>query len=58
MQKLKRPLKGIPGGAGPAKPDEAEMVSFEAAFGEPFSKTLDLDTWTQGEDLAATYARI
>src|SRR5260370_9350992 len=58
MEKLKRPLKEIEGGEAPARPDDGEVANFEAAYGEPFSKTLDLDTWTQGEDLAATYARI
>ncbi|HYM00587.1 MAG TPA: hypothetical protein VEZ90_16650, partial [Blastocatellia bacterium] len=34
------------------------QVDFEAAYGEPFSHTLDLSTWTQGEDLGSIYARI
>jgi hypothetical protein len=36
----------------------AESTEFEAAYGEPFSETLDLDTWTLGEDLWATYSRL
>jgi hypothetical protein len=35
-----------------------DLAEFDAAFGEPFSKTLDLSTWTAGEDLAAAYARL
>lgn len=31
---------------------------FEAAFGEPFSRTLDLDTWLPGDDLAAAFERV
>lgn len=31
---------------------------FEAAYGEPFAQTLDLNTWMQGEDLAAAFERI
>lgn len=34
------------------------LPEFEAAFGEPLSRTLDLSTWTVGEDLAAAYARL
>jgi hypothetical protein len=37
---------------------QAETSEFEAAYGEPFSKTLDLDTWTHGEDLWAAYSRL
>ena len=35
-----------------------ESSEFEEAYGEPFSKTLDLDTWSHGEDLLAAYARL
>lgn len=31
---------------------------FEEAFGEPLARTLDLDTWAAGENLAALYARL
>lgn len=31
---------------------------FENAYGESLADTLDLDTWTLGEDLASTYGRI
>jgi hypothetical protein len=36
----------------------AELADFEAAYDEPFSKALDLDTWTLGEDLVSAYGRI
>jgi hypothetical protein len=39
------------------KPD-AELAEFEAAYGEKFTDTLDLSTWTLGEDLAATLDRL
>src|SRR5258708_4794091 len=35
-----------------------ESSEFEEAYGEPFSKTLDLNTWSHGEDLLAAYARL
>lgn len=31
---------------------------FQAGFGEPLARTLDLDTWTTGEDWATIYERI
>ncbi len=31
---------------------------FERAFGEPLARTLNLDTWSAGEDLAALYQRL
>ena len=37
----------------PANSDE-----FESAYGERFADTLDLDTWTLGEDLAAAFGRL
>ena len=37
---------------------QAELADFEAAYDEPFSKALDLDTWTLGEDLISAYGRI
>lgn len=36
----------------------SEALDFEAAYGEKLSDTLDLNTWTAGEDLAAAYDRI
>jgi hypothetical protein len=33
-------------------------TEFEAAYGESFAKTLDLDTWSAGEDLLAAYAKL
>lgn len=35
-----------------------ESSEFEEAYGEPFSKTLDLNTWSHGEDLLAAFARL
>jgi hypothetical protein len=40
-----------------AKP-QGQLADFEAAYDEPFSKALDLDTWTLGEDLVSAYGRI
>lgn len=37
---------------------QVESDEFEAAYQERFSETLDLDTWTQGEDLWAAYAQL
>jgi hypothetical protein len=37
---------------------DGESADFESAYGEPFSKTLDLETWTIGEDLAAAYTKL
>jgi hypothetical protein len=45
-----RPVGGEPG--------LIDAAQFEAAFGEPLARTLDLDTWHPGEDLAALYARL
>jgi len=39
-------------------PSGSMLPDFEAAFGEPLSRTLDLSTWTAGEDLASAYARL
>jgi hypothetical protein len=43
---------------GPLARQDAELAEFEAAYGEKFSDTLDLSTWTLGEDLAATLDRL
>lgn len=37
---------------------QIKVTEFEAAYGEPFARTLDLDTWMAGEDLAAAFERI
>jgi hypothetical protein len=37
---------------------QVTLQEFETAYGEPFHKTLDLGTWTQGEDLAESYSRL
>lgn len=43
-------------------PDEADLSSdlpeFDAAYGEPFARTLDLSTWGPGEDLPAGVGRL
>jgi hypothetical protein len=39
--------------ANSISPDE-----YQAAFGEHFEQTLDLNTWTLGEDLVETYGRL
>lgn len=36
----------------------ATLPEFEVAFGEPFQQTLDLATWTQGENLIESYTRL
>ena len=35
-----------------------EAREFETSFGEPLARTLDLDTWQPGENLAALYGRL
>lgn len=44
--------------ATPTTASRGMLPDFEAAFGEPLSRTLDLSTWTVGEDLALAYARL
>lgn len=40
-------------------PDPPDATSgFEAAFGEPLDRVLDLDTWFRGTDIASVYERI
>lgn len=53
-QTRKSPLTGDKSLAKPS----AELADFEAAYDEPLSRTLDLDTWTLGEDLLSAYGRI
>lgn len=36
----------------------SNLPEFEEAYGEPLSRTLDLDTWLLGEDLAEMYGRL
>src|SRR3989442_6020108 len=55
--------EGEPDSDAPLPPITAEeppvdAQEFEAATGESLERTLDLDTWEPGEDLAALYARI
>ena len=35
-----------------------ESQEFQESYGESFANTLDLNTWTPGEDLLAAYARL
>jgi hypothetical protein len=42
----------------PREPVEITADEYQAGIGEPLTKTLDLDTWTTGEDLATVYERI
>src|SRR6266545_4909973 len=39
-------------------PLDVQDPEFEAAFGESFTQTLNLDTWALGEDLAELYGRL
>lgn len=48
----------IPDVSAPQEPIEISADEYQAGFGEPLAKTLDLETWTTGEDLAAVYGRI
>lgn len=41
-----------------APPVELDAVDFNAEFGEPLDRTLDLDTWTHGEDLSGMFERL
>jgi hypothetical protein len=55
MTKIPKSLS--PGDKSLAKPS-ADLADFEAAYDEPLSRALDLDTWTIGEDLLSAYGRI
>src|SRR5689334_4873129 len=37
---------------------DSDAADFEAAYGESLINTLDLDTWSDGEDLANTFGRV
>ena len=39
-------------------PVEIEAAEFDAEFGETLDRTLDLDTWTHGEDLSGVFERL
>lgn len=55
------PTTGGAGGDGqsPSQPnDEITPGEFEASFGEPLSRTLDLDTWQPGDRLNDLYAKL
>jgi hypothetical protein len=53
-----RPAYPPPASAAPSQRTAAESLEFTEAFDESLANALDLDTWTAGDDLAATYARI
>ncbi len=42
----------------PVQVEDVTAEKYEAAFGEPLERTLDLDTWTPSENLAALYERL
>lgn len=48
----------LAGTGGKMVSQDAESHDFEAAYGERFTDTLDLNTWTLGEDMAAAFGRI
>jgi hypothetical protein len=39
-------------------PGEIEAADFDAEFGEPLERTLDLNTWSHGEDLSGVFERL
>jgi hypothetical protein len=39
-------------------PPRTELDEFKTAFGEPLERTLDLETWHRGENLADLYGRL
>ncbi len=41
-----------------AEQPPVDAQEFEAAFGESLARTLDLDTWEPGENLAVLYERL
>ena len=43
---------------GPLDASPVSAGDYQAGMGEPLARTLDLDTWTTGEDLATIYERI
>lgn len=54
-----KPAVDRPPVAGSLSIDAPEITSesFAQSFGEDIHKTLDVDTWTSGQDLAAIYSR-
>lgn len=53
----KSPEAPVPLSAGPTDAALVDAAEFQAAFGEPLSRTLDLNTWHPGEDLLSLYGR-
>ena len=45
-------------GPGSVQDPRSSIPEFEESYGESFQKTLDLSTWTLGENLADTYDRL
>lgn len=39
-------------------PGEVDAAEFAAEFGEALDRTLDLDTWSHGEDLSGVFERL
>lgn len=48
----------LPPPDGQVAPPHIAASDYEAGFGEPLERTLDLETWPTGEDPAAIYERI
>ena len=42
----------------PLDSSSVSQDDYQAGFGEPLTRTLDLETWPTGEDLAIVYERI
>ena len=39
-------------------PEDVSAEDFEASYGEPLERTLDLETWARGENLDRMFARL
>lgn len=53
--------ESLPAGDQPgelAPPPEIDSHEFEVSFGEPLDRTLDLETWDDGKDLNAIFAKL
>ena len=60
-QKGNEPLDGTGTAAQPGPmtpPEEVSAEDFEASYGEPLKRTLDLETWERGENLDGMFARL
>lgn len=56
LEGVTEPVDAMPPIVADQPPVDSE--EFEAAFGESLARTLDLDTWEPGENLAALYQRL